>query len=98
MNVFALNAFYPGFSKMRLINVRFEHRMFFEEFNEPGIPKYAILSHTWEKDEISYAEASVLFSFSFFSAPPKAGFEKIKQFAAKARTLGLDHIWVDTCR
>jgi hypothetical protein len=72
--------------------------MFFEEFNEPGIPKYAILSHTWEKDEISYAEASVLFSFSIFSAPPKAGFEKIKQFAAKARTLGLDHIWVDTCR
>jgi hypothetical protein len=60
-------------------------------FNEPGIPKYAILSHTWEKDEISYAEASVLFSFSIFSAPPKAGFEKIKQFAAKARTLGLDH-------
>ena len=83
---------------MRLINIKLEHRMFFEEFNEPEIPEYAILSHTWDKDEISYAEASAIFSsYGFMSASSKAGFEKMKQFAAAARKTCFQYIWIDTC-
>ena len=83
---------------MRLINIKLEHQMFFEEFNEPGIPRYAILSHTLEKDEISYAEVSVIFSsYNVSSVLPIARFDKIKQFAAVARRSGFDYIWIDTC-
>jgi hypothetical protein len=84
---------------MRLINVNSgKDSMFFEEFNESAIPKYAILSHTWEKEEISYAEASIIFSSkNALSITRKAGFLKITQFAAKARASGLEYIWVDTC-
>ena len=83
---------------MRLINIKLPHYMFFEEFYEPGIPNYAILSHTWEKEEISYAEASVIFS-SYYTplVIRKAGFEKIMRFAAEARQSGFDYIWIDTC-
>ncbi|KAE9378240.1 HET-domain-containing protein [Stipitochalara longipes BDJ] len=85
---------------MRLINIKYEHALFFEEFNEPSIPKYAILSHTWEEQEISYAEASTI--FSTFRVPYfySAGFEKLKRFAAAAWTLKapeVDYIWIDTC-
>jgi hypothetical protein len=65
--------------------------MFFEEFNEPKIPEYAILSHTWEEDEISYVGACAVFSrHGTFSVYLKAGFKKLKRFAAVARVLGLE--------
>jgi len=53
--------------RMRLINVQDEHRMFFEEFNEPKIPEYTILSHTWEDEELSYVDACAVFSRDLFS-------------------------------
>jgi hypothetical protein len=72
--------------------------MFFEEFNETGIPNYAILSHTWEKEEVSFAEVSIIFSsYSFSSIIPKAGYEKIRRFATVARESNFDYIWIDTC-
>ena len=84
---------------MRLINVQDEQRMFFEEFNEPKIPEYAILSHTWEKEEISYVEACAVFSrYGAFSVYLKAGFQKLKRFAAVGRGMGLGYIWIDTCK
>jgi hypothetical protein len=84
---------------MRLINIKAGQRMSFEEFNEPEVPKYAILSHTWRNEEVSYAEVSASFSSLLPSSTSrKAGFEKIRQFAAQARLLGFDYIWVDTCK
>ncbi|KAK7734230.1 hypothetical protein SLS53_007878 [Cytospora paraplurivora] len=57
--------------------------------------KYAILSHTWEKDEVEFQEmrteprpASLL---------TKAGFLKIKQTCELAKEKGYDYAWVDTC-
>ncbi len=83
---------------MRLINIQDEERMFFEEFYEPGIPKYAILSHTWEKEEISYVETCAVLSRSGdFFVYLKAGFQRLKRFAAVARELGLRYIWMDIC-
>jgi hypothetical protein len=79
--------------------VQDEHRMFFEEFNEPKIPEYTILSHTWEDEEISYVDARAVFSrYGDFGIYSKAGFKKLMRFAAVARGLGLHYIWIDTCR
>jgi hypothetical protein len=84
---------------MRLINVQDEHRMFFEEFNEPKIPEYTILSHTWEDEEISYVDACAVFSrYGDFGVYLKAGFQKLKRFATVARKLGVDYIWMDACK
>jgi hypothetical protein len=84
---------------MRLINVQDEHRMFFEEFYEPKIPQYTILSHTWEREEISYVEACAELSRPGASSVYlKAGFQKLKRFATVARKLGVDYIWMDTCK
>jgi hypothetical protein len=38
---------------MRLINT---HTLVFEEFIGRCIPRYAILSHTWEEEEVTYEE------------------------------------------
>lgn len=56
------------------------------------LPRYAILSHTWDSDELSFAE---------FGDLPKReshpGFEKIKSTCQQARRDGLDYAWIDTC-
>jgi len=84
--------------------VQDEHRMFFEEFNEPKIPEYTILSHTWEDEELSYVDACAVFSRDLFSrygnfgVYVKAGYKKLMRFAAVARGLGLNYIWMDTCK
>jgi hypothetical protein len=83
---------------MRLINVGNKQGFCFEEFNEPAIPKYAILSHTWGKQELSYAEASAIFLTRIVPYTPRAGFEKLWRFADEARMLKLDYIWIDTCK
>jgi len=55
-------------------------------------PPYAILSHTWGPEEVTFAE---------FSSPSRdengAGFQKIKSTCAQARRDGLGYVWVDTC-
>lgn len=73
---------------MRLI-----HTSTFElvEFSPPYIPYYAILSHTWGKDE---------FVFSDRNQPHRrdsAGFKKISGCCALAASEGWQYLWVDTC-
>ncbi|KAK2770737.1 het domain-containing protein [Colletotrichum kahawae] len=63
-----------------------------EEFTDPAAVKYAILSHTWENDEVSFREISDL-----NSAATKAGFSKIEKTCELARQKGLRYAWVDTC-
>ncbi|EHK17332.1 uncharacterized protein TRIVIDRAFT_137229, partial [Trichoderma virens Gv29-8] len=55
-------------------------------------PPYAILSHTWGLDEVTFAD--------FTNVPKresKAGFSKIKQTCKQALKDGLSYAWVDTC-
>ncbi|KAH8680808.1 heterokaryon incompatibility protein-domain-containing protein [Xylariales sp. PMI_506] len=63
-----------------------------ETFYEPDLPKYAILSHTWESDEVSFQD---------MDAPDKArkkrGWSKISRACDQARQAGFDYAWVDTC-
>ncbi|KAE9580084.1 Vegetative incompatibility protein HET-E-1 [Colletotrichum fructicola] len=55
------------------------------------VPPYAILSHTWENDEVSLQDLSTTAGRS------KKGFKKIEACCAQARRDGFDWAWLDTC-
>ncbi|KAI1867336.1 uncharacterized protein JN550_007067 [Neoarthrinium moseri] len=73
---------------MRLFNVCTRN---FEEFFDTNTPPYGILSHTWEKEEVSFHEVHQ------FGAVSKAGFRKIERFFDVVLKAGLTYAWVDTC-
>ncbi|KAK3900295.1 heterokaryon incompatibility protein-domain-containing protein [Staphylotrichum tortipilum] len=55
------------------------------------IPRYAILSHTWGEEEVTFRDmASPTRLF-------KKGYAKIVQTCRLARERGIDYAWVDTC-
>ncbi|KAF9872328.1 hypothetical protein CkaCkLH20_10155 [Colletotrichum karsti] len=64
-----------------------------EEFLDNAAPSYAILSHTWKTEEVSFQD--------FRAKDPvtinKLGYTKIKEACAKALEYGYQHVWVDTC-
>ena len=86
---------------MRLINT--ETGLIEEEFFGDSIPEYAILSHTWEKDEISLQEFRRLTDPDFADDPKtavgkaKAGFVKIEGCVELAASRGIPFVWIDTC-
>jgi hypothetical protein len=63
-----------------------------EEFFGSNIPAYAILSHTWADEEVSFME----FTTDIEAARLKAGFRKIGFTCGQAIADGLDYAWVDT--
>ncbi|KIW02555.1 uncharacterized protein PV09_06010 [Verruconis gallopava] len=62
-----------------------------EVFLGSNIPKYAILSHTWENEEVSYQDLSTL------TFQTKKGWQKIRKTCELARQVNIDWVWVDTC-
>ncbi|KPI36237.1 Vegetative incompatibility protein HET-E-1 [Cyphellophora attinorum] len=64
-----------------------------EEFVGTKIPRYAILSHTWEEEEVTYFEPG---SWQDWPATRK-GYRKIELTYHLARERGIYYIWVDTC-
>ncbi|ORY09451.1 heterokaryon incompatibility protein-domain-containing protein, partial [Clohesyomyces aquaticus] len=79
---------------MRLLRLSGDDELSFTNyFNDKNqIPRYAILSHTWQEDqEVTFDE------FSKESSKSKAGYDKIRFCAQQARSDDLEHIWVDTC-
>lgn len=64
-----------------------------KEFFGNAIPTYAILSHTWEGDEVSYQD----FILPRRSAEESKGFLKIDQTCILARESGIRYAWIDTC-
>lgn len=56
------------------------------------IPPYAILSHTWGREEISLQEL-----VTHQNIDKKEGYTKIRATCEAARTQGLAYAWVDTC-
>lgn len=59
---------------------------------EPGtIPPYAILSHTWGREECTFQD------LSNGTGKDKEGFDKIKLCVEQAEKMGLGYSWVDTC-
>ncbi|EQB58647.1 hypothetical protein CGLO_01083 [Colletotrichum gloeosporioides Cg-14] len=76
---------------MRLINVK---TGVLEEFHEPDVPPYAILSHTWgpDNEEISFGDLRE-------GNVSKAGIGKLKfnGCCRQAEQDGLRYAWIDTC-
>ena len=75
---------------MRLLNVNTleltEH--------DPSNTDYAILSHTWGKDEISFQQIT---SPSHDTIKGHQGYRKIIRFCEVAQSEGYSYAWVDTC-
>ncbi|KAM3534675.1 hypothetical protein MY4038_002087 [Beauveria bassiana] len=57
------------------------------------IPPYAILSHTWESDEVTFADIGS----SRLKWQQKVDYQKIRFCAEQARRNGLHYFWVGTC-
>lgn len=74
---------------MRLINTT---TLLFEEFIGTHIPAYAVLSHTWGEDEVSYKDMT---TNPFHTS--KKGYEKILMTCQLAKNGGIQYAWVDTC-
>ncbi|KUJ18685.1 HET-domain-containing protein [Mollisia scopiformis] len=62
-----------------------------EEISENKIPPYAILSHTWENDEVSFQD------MEGGSPTEKEGYSKVKFACQQALSESLEYVWVDTC-
>ncbi|KAF4992900.1 hypothetical protein FGRMN_6843 [Fusarium graminum] len=79
---------------MRLIEARQlvkRQRISFVEFYS-DIPKYAILSHTWDSNqEVVFQDCNLK------SSKSKTGYEKIRKTCELALDEGHDYVWVDTC-
>ena len=63
-----------------------------ESFTASDVPQYAILSHTWGDEEVSFQEIN-----DMEKARMKSGFSKIKKTCQLARDSGIKYAWVDTC-
>ncbi|KAI1367501.1 HET-domain-containing protein [Xylaria arbuscula] len=73
---------------MRLLNVRTRE---LKEFFGHKTPKYAILSHTWEEEEVTFED------LKHPQHQTKTGYYKIDQTCKIAAREGFDWVWVDTC-
>jgi hypothetical protein len=61
------------------------------------IPPYAILSHTWGRQEVTYKDLKSYKNIEDVDAKLKRGYQKIFFCAQQAKRDGLDYFWVDTC-
>ncbi|KAI9765362.1 MAG: hypothetical protein M1840_007442 [Geoglossum simile] len=73
---------------MRLLNTT-KRRL--EEFASNEIPLYAILSHVWGKDEITFQDIEGA------DAGEKVGYEKLRKTCSMAAGHGFEYVWIDTC-
>ncbi|KAI8955475.1 heterokaryon incompatibility protein-domain-containing protein [Xylaria longipes] len=73
---------------MRLIHIP---TMVIYEYQGEEVPPYAILSHTWNKEEVSFSD------FQDGKGPSLRGYQKILDCCRQAASDGLDAIWIDTC-
>jgi hypothetical protein len=74
---------------MRLVNTQ---TLEVEDFSGRPKPIYAILSHTWETDEVLFADMADL-----EKARGKQGFAKVEGACELARAKRYEYIWIDTC-
>ena len=61
------------------------------EFFAEKVPQYAILSHRWESDEVTFEDMRA----GIVTAKKKAGFWKIEQSCARAAMEGYDYVVSD---
>lgn len=73
---------------MRLIHAK---TLTLRELFDTAIPDYAILSHTWGNEEVTFAD------MQNGNGTAKEGFNKIKLCCNQALLDGFDYVWIDTC-
>lgn len=77
---------------MRLLNVT---NFTLTSFNdERTVPEYAILSHTWGDDEVTFKDLAELPREKLVL---KKAYKKVEKCCAKALEWGLEWVWIDTC-
>ncbi|KAH6714006.1 NACHT domain-containing protein [Leptodontidium sp. MPI-SDFR-AT-0119] len=76
---------------MRLLHYNGDGDFSLAEFFKSAIPEYAILSHTWEGEEVTFED------LQNGTGTKKAGYEKIRFCAEQAKRDSLQYFWVDTC-
>jgi hypothetical protein len=76
---------------MRLIDVE---TLELRQFQHRDIPPYAILSHTWGKEEVSFADFT---SSTSDKGRHHEGYNKIAGCCRKAKSEGYSWVWMDTC-
>ncbi|OCL13293.1 HET-domain-containing protein, partial [Glonium stellatum] len=65
------------------------------QFTGVDTPHYAIFSHTWGKEEVTF---DIMQEYHQTGRRPcLAGYEKVEQCCAKARSAGFEWVWIDTC-
>jgi hypothetical protein len=79
-------------SGLRLLRIKEDGSVSFQEFLGEDVPPYAILSHRWiDGQELTFKE------MQRSSAPRKTGYTKAVEFAQKARSENFKYCWIDTC-
>ncbi|KAF8853548.1 HET-domain-containing protein [Acephala macrosclerotiorum] len=76
---------------MRLLEYTNDGELSFAEFFGDDIPRYAILSHRWGVEEVTFKD------LMNGTGKSKAGYGKIQFCGEQARRNGLQYFWVDTC-
>ncbi|KAE8448031.1 hypothetical protein EG329_009954 [Mollisiaceae sp. DMI_Dod_QoI] len=74
---------------MRLLNT--ETMTVEDGFFGDSTPEYAILSHTWGNEEVTFQD------LQNHKGDKKHGYHKIKKTCETARKHGFEYAWVDTC-
>lgn len=80
---------------LRLLRTNPDGDIVFHETMGSDAPAYAILSHTWGKEEITFADVEA--SADKSKTVNKAGWKKIQFCAKQAAADGLQYFWIDTC-
>jgi hypothetical protein len=75
---------------MRLINTASRQMV---EYSGSKIPPYAILSHTWEEEEVSFQD----YGRQTAAMKKRKGYRKIDMACQVASGKKIEFVWVDTC-
>ena len=78
---------------MRLLKFNCHGGFSLETFSENAIPSYAILSHTWGRDDEEITFEDLIDG----TGGNKEGYQKLQFCGNQAKADGLHYFWVDTC-
>jgi hypothetical protein len=75
---------------MRLLNTNTTKRKL-KEFGGNKIPLYAIISHVWGENEVTFQDINSAV------VEKKVGYDKVREACSMAAADGFHHVWMDTC-
>ncbi|KIM94556.1 hypothetical protein OIDMADRAFT_184255 [Oidiodendron maius Zn] len=82
---------------MRLLEFCEDGTICFEDFRDDKVPPYAILSHTWLRDQDGKELEPTYEDLINGTGKEKLGYKKIQFCSKQASNDGLRYFWVDSC-